>query len=234
MNIEITPATAGAGVARQVAVNLQWPSGCLPTGATVVGTDIARKRTLTIRLDGNLQNVTRCGDIIVSYRAAVNVTPNDEGDLRVLVVMDDGVYLGETTIHTRAANSDRSQYDLTGMWYDPASYGSGLTFVHGFSRNDVLFGTWYMYDTFGVPRWYTIQGVQWMSGGLEATGLIYETTANSTVCMPPLIGCPVAFPTVSSLARARIDMRGPNSAQIQALTPAGTMLFTANIIRSIF
>lgn len=235
VSIDIVPAVAAAGVARKLSISLPWPSGCLPTGATVVGgSEIARKRTLTIRLDGNLQDIARCGDMIVTYRASVSVTPDAEGDLRALLVMNDGVYLGETTLHTRAANSDRSQYDLTGMWYDPATFGSGLTFVHGFTRDDVVFGTWYVYDAQGAPRWYTIQYVQWKAGGWEAEGQIYETSANSVVCLPPLIGCPVMFATVMTQARARIIMRGPHSAQIQALAPGGAVLFASNIIRSIF
>ena len=236
LGFDVVPATAGAGVARQVSVDLHWPSGCLPTGAAVVGnqTEIARKRTLTIRLDGNLLDAQRCGDIIVAYRAMVSVTPDAEGDLRALVVMNDGVYVGETTIRTRAANSDRSQYDLTGMWYDPDTHGSGLTFIHGFTRNDVLFGTWYVYDGQGVPRWYTIQGVLWKAGGLQAEGQIYETRANTVVCVPPFTGCPVAFATFISQAQARIVMQGPNSAQIQARTPGGAVLFTSNLIRAIF
>lgn len=233
VSVDIVPATAGAGVARQISVSLPWPSGCLPTGATVVGNDIARKRTLTLRLDGNLQNFQRCGDIIVNYRATARVTPDAEGDLRALVVTNDGVYLGETTIHTRAATTDRSRYDLTGMWYDPVTHGSGLTFVHGFTRNDTVFGTWYVYDALGAPRWYTIQYVQWKAGGLEAEGQIYETSANPVICNPTLCP-PVAYATVNPLARARIVMQGPNSAQIQALTPGGAALFSSNIIRAMF
>lgn len=226
---EVVPAVAAAGVARKISISLI--TGCPPQAIVVGGQDISRKRTLTIRLDQ--PNFYFC-DLIYPQTVTVNYTPEAEGDLRLLAVTNFGYYLGEATLHTRAANSDRSQYDLTGMWYDPATNGSGLTFVHGFTRDDVLFGTWYVYDALGVPRWYTIQGVQWKAGGLEANGLIYETTANAIVCLPPLIGCPVSFATVFSPARARIVMQGPNSAQIQALTPGGAALFTSNIIRSVF
>lgn len=234
LGFEVSPAVAGAGVERQISISLPWPSGCLPTGATVVGTEFVRRRTLTIRLEGNLQDVQRCGDIIVSYRTTVRFTPSVEGDLRALFVMNDGVYLGDIALHTRGVNSDRSRFDLTGMWYDPVTNGSGLTFMHGHTRNDVLFGTWFVYDALGAPRWYTIQGVQWTMGGLQADGLIYETSANAGVCIPPLIGCPVAFANIVAPARARIVMQGPDSAQIQAITAAGSLLFTSNLIRAIF
>jgi hypothetical protein len=226
---EVVPAVAGPGVARKISISLI--TGCQPEATVLDSYEIARKRTLTVRLDQ--PNPFFC-DALMTRTVAVTYTPQAEGDLRLLVVTNSGVYVGETTIRTRAAGSNRSQFDLTGMWYDPVTNGSGLTFVHGFSRDDVTFGTWYVYDALGVARWYTIQGMQWKSGGLEATGFIYETTAQSMACMPPLIGCPVPFATVFSPARARIVMQGPNSAQIQALTPDGAVLFTSNIIRSIF
>ena len=236
VNFSIVPEVAGAGVTRQISVSLHWFSGCLPTGATVVGSEIedAHSRTLTIRLDGNFQDVWRCNDMLVPYRTTVTVKPDAEGDLRVLVVMNDGKYMGETTIRTRAANSDRSLVDLTGMWYDPATNGSGLTFIHSFTRNDVVFGTWFVYDALGAPRWYTIQGVKWSAGGLQADGQIYETRANSVVCPAPFTGCPVAFDSITLQARARIVIQGPNSARIQAITMGGEVLFTSSIIRAVF
>ena len=150
------------------------------------------------------------------------------------MVTDSGVYVGETVIKTRAANSNRSQVDLTGMWYDPASYGSGLTFIHGTNREDTLFGTWYAYDVQGMPRWFTIQNIIWKSAGLEAEGQILETSANSVVCLPPLVGCPVAFASIAPLTRANISIQSANSARIQALTANGQVLFTSNLIRAVF
>jgi len=228
MKVEVAPAVAGPGVARKITISLV--TGCLPQ-ATVVGAEIGRKRTLSIRLD---QPTPFFCDAFSRYTVAVTYTPQAEGDVKLLVVTNLGAYVGETTIHTRAANSDRSQFDLTGMWYDPATYGSGLTFIHGFTRDDVLFGTWYVYDAAGAPRWYTIQSVVWKARGQEAEGLIYETTGNSVNCLPPLSACPVTYATVAPRARARIVMQGPNSALIQALTSGDAVLFTSNIIRSIF
>ncbi len=230
---QVVPPTAGPNVARQVTVSLPGPLGCMPTGATVLGNEIYRKRTVVIRLDGTPQSFIYCDQIVI-HRYTVSVTPEAEGDVRIFVVMSDGSYLGETVIHTRAANSNRSQYDLTGMWYDPVTNGSGLTFLHGFTSDDVLFGTWYVYDAFGIPRWYTIQGVTWKAGGLQAEGQIYETGANSVVCVPPFAACPVAFATFNFQAQARIVMQGPNRAQIQAVAPDGTVLFISNITRAIF
>lgn len=231
--IEITPANAGPGVARQISVRMHWPIGCLPT-ATIVGSEIARKRTLTVYLDDRQGNVFNCSDLLIPHTSTVSYTPDAEGDLRVLVLTNHGTFVGEATLITRAANSNRSQYDLTGMWYDPATNGSGLTFVHGATRNDQVFGTWYVYDAQGMPRWYTIQNVTWSGGGLQAGGTLYETRANSIVCVPPYTGCPVALAFAGPAGLVSIEMQGPNNARITAISSNGGGTLTSNLIRSIF
>ena len=232
LTFDIVPAAAAAGVARQIRLSVPWPMGCAPTGAVLVPGDVTRHRMLSIRFDGEFDSPTRCGDIIFNYQVTVNVTPQAEGDLGVIAVTGNGTYLGQTTIHTRAADGNRSQHDLTGMWYDPSTYGSGLTFVHGFTRDDTLFGTWYVYDDQGVPRWYTIQYLQWNAGGTVAVGQLFWTHAGAVQCLAPFAGCPVPATSVVSLARVSIVMLGPNSARITALKPDGAL--TANVIRSIF
>ncbi len=231
--IEITPAIAGPGVARQISVRMHWLIGCLPT-ATIVGSEIARKRTLTIYLDDLQRDVVRCSDLLIPHTSTVTYTPDAEGDLRILVLTNRGAFVGEATLSTRAANSNRSQFDLTGMWYDPATNGSGLTFVHGATRNDQVFGTWYVYDAQGMPRWYTIQNVTWSGGGLQAAGTLYETRANSIVCVPPYTGCPVALAFAGPAGLVSIVMQGPNNARITAISSNGGGTLTSNLIRSIF
>ena len=227
-NILVEPALAGPGVARKISISLFV--GCDPTPRIVSGESV-RKRIFVVRLD--VPNAIFC-DYLTRRTTSISYTPESEGELRVHVVTDSGVYVGETVIKTRAANSNRSQVDLSGMWYDPASYGSGLTFIHGTNREDTLFGTWYAYDVQGMPRWFTIQNVVWKSAGLEAEGQILETSANSVVCLPPLVGCPVAFASIAPLTRANISIQSANSARIQALTANGQVLFTSNLIRAVF
>lgn len=231
---EIVPAVASPGVQRQISVTVYAAPVCAPTGRVVSSVDTPRKRVLTISLDFPQQFIF-C-DVLVPHKVTVNYTPQEEGDLRVMVVYNfgsnSGSYFGETVLRTRADISKRSQYDLTGMWYDPATNGSGVTFVHGATGNDTVFGTWYVYDNAGNPRWYTIQNVQWNTGGMEAQGQLYETRANSIVCVPPYTGCPVALALASAAGVVSIVMQGPNSARITAVNAAGTM--TSNLIRSIF
>jgi hypothetical protein len=234
-DIEITPAIAAPGVARQITITAGVPASCLPTARLVTSIDSARKRTLTISLDyaPGHPNAIFCDDF-VTRRFTVNYTPDTEGDMRVMVVNSLASYLGEATLRTRDAVSTRSQFDLTGMWYDPATNGSGLTFVHGATRNDTVFGTWYVYDNAGNPRWYTIQNVQWRAGGLEAQGQLYETRANSIVCVPPYTGCPVALSVAATSGVVSIVMQGPNAARITATSSNGGATLTSNLVRSIF
>lgn len=229
---EIVPAIAGPGVPRQISVTLPVPVGCLPLPRVVSSIDTPRKRVLTISMD--FPPIAISCDLIETRKFTVNYTPQEEGDLRILVVNNLGGYVGETGLRTRADVSNRSQYDLTGMWYDPTTNGSGLTFVHGATKNDQVFGTWYVYDNAGIPRWYTIQNVQWKAGGMEAQGQLYETRANSIVCVPPYTGCPVALAFANTSGVVSIVMQGPNAARITAVSSNGGTTLTSNLIRSIF
>ena len=236
--IGVSPAVAAPGVPRTITIN--YFAGC-NQGADVVGQPNARTRTVSVRL--NLSNAIQC-DALVQQTTSVQVTPDTEGDLRVLVMTSLGSFYAEGTIRTRAPLGNRSQIDLSGMWYDPATLGSGLTFMHASTGSDQVFGTWYVYDNQGNPRWFTIQGVQWTAGGSEALGRLYETGASSVVCLPPLTGCPVAAATVGQSGVVRIQIDGPNSARITAIMRSNSanasssltvgVTITSNLIRSVF
>ena len=225
--IGVSPAVAAPGVPRTVTIS--YVAGC-NQGADVVGQVNARSRTVTVRL--NLSNAIQC-DALVPQTTSVQITPETEGDLRVIVVTSLGSFYGEGTIRTRAPLGNRSQINLSGMWYDPATLGSGLTFMHASTGSDQVFGTWYVYDNQGNPRWFTIQGVQWLAGGSVARGTLYETGANSVVCLPPFTGCPVALATIGPRGLVSITIDGPNSARITAISSDGGAL-SSTLIRSEF
>jgi hypothetical protein len=227
-SLDVSPVVAAPGVPRTLTI--RFVAGC-NLGAAVVGQPNPRNRTVSVRL--NLSHAMQC-DALMLLTATVQVTPDAEGDLRVLVVTSDGTLFGETIIRTRAPASNRSQVDLTGMWYDPSTVGSGLTFMHASTGSDQVFGTWYLYDNQGNPRWFTIQGVQWTAGGTVATGTLYETGANSVVCLPPFTGCPVALATIGPRGFVSIIIDGPNSARITAVTSNGGATISSNLIRSVF
>ncbi len=226
--LEVQPAVAAPGVPRTLTI--RYIAGC-NLGAEIVGQTNARNRTVSVRL--NLSNAIQC-DGLMQQTSTVQITPDTEGDLRVLVISNFGALYAETIIRTRFPLGNRSQIDLSGMWYDPATLGSGLTFMHASTGSDQVFGTWYVYDNQGNPRWFTIQGVQWQSGGTVATGTLYETGANSVVCLPPFTGCPVALATIGPRGVVSIQIDGPNSARITAVTSGGGATLSSNLIRSVF
>lgn len=226
--LEVSPLVAAPGVARTLTI--RYIAGC-NLGATVVGQPNPRNRTVSVRL--NLSHMIQC-DGLVPQTSTVQLTPDAEGDLRIFVVTSDGTLYAETIMRTRLPSSNRSQIDLTGMWYDPSTLGSGLTFMHSPNGSDQVFGTWYLYDNDGNPRWFTIQGVQWQSGGNVATGTLYETSANSVMCLPPFIGCPVALATVGPRGIVSISIDGPNAARITAVTSNGGATISSNLVRSVF
>jgi hypothetical protein len=63
--------------------------------------------------------------------------------------------------------------DYTGLWWNPAEGGWGLS-LHQ-SAFDVLFGSWYVYGANNQPEWFTLQGGQWTSATRWA-GTIYRNT----------------------------------------------------------
>jgi hypothetical protein len=224
---EVSPTLAAPGVPRLV--SMRFLAGC-NRGASFVGQPDVRRRTVSVLLD---VGDPRC-DFFYQQTASVQITPDSEGDLRVVVMNSFGGYSGETVIHTRAAVSNRSTIDLTGMWYDPATFGSGVTFLHAGSGSDQVFGTWYVYDNAGNPRWYSIQSVQWHDGGTRATGTLYLTSGHCVSYPSPIVGCPVAAMSVLPSGTVTINVLGPNNAQITATALTGGASFTSSLIRSYF
>ncbi|MBL8522014.1 MAG: hypothetical protein JNK75_15255 [Betaproteobacteria bacterium] len=233
--ITVTPASAAPGTPRTITIDTVQAVGCEARQARVVDTEVQWQRTLVVHLVGG--NTGIFCDALTNYRYVTTYTPSSEGDLKVMAVLAVTPFpgatalLAESTMVTRAPASARSRHDLTGMWYDPATNGSGLTFIHAAARNDAVFGTWFLYDAQGLPRWFTIQNVNWKSGGLEAEGTLFNSSSAINICPLTVIGCPVAAALTAPLGRARIVMHSATQARIEALTPDGSVVFASNVIR---
>lgn len=229
-DVIITPKVADVNVFREIAVSGTWPHACGPTGATLVTTDTDTSSTIVVRL-AVPQTLVACAQVLTKYSVSVGYTPKARGRLRVVVVTNDGEFLGESSLETRAADDNRSLYDITGVWYDPATNGSGLTFIQSRANDNGVFGTWYVYDTQGKARWYSIQNVQWKSQGKVLEGAIYETQGKSVSCPAPFNACPVEFSSATAIGTARITMNSADSAVVQALGANGNVLFSSNVSR---
>ena len=228
--ITVTPAVADTGVARDIRISGTWP-GCPPVGARITSATGSQPGTRVARLILP-QTLLPCAAAL-SYSITTTFTPAARGAVNLLVLNVDGEFLGETVVDTRAPDDNHSASNLTGMWYDPLSNGSGLTFVHSRANDNAVFGTWYLYDSTGKPRWYTIQNVEWKSQGRVMEGTLFEIYSLAATCPPPFIACPVrSGPLMMGTDwRARVTLTGANSARVEALTRAGAVIFASDIMR---
>ncbi len=231
--ITVTPITADAGVAREIRISGHWP-GCAPVGVTFGGTTQGvTTRALRMLLPATL---VACPAAFLPYTVTTTFVPTARGTEKLLVLNVDGEFLGETLIDTRAPTDNRSGFNITGIWYDPQSNGSGLTFVHSRTGSDAVFGTWYVYDGTGKPRWYTIQETVWKSQGRIMEGRLFQTNAPfGSTCPAPLTACPRENGGIGLLltapGRARVTLTGPTTAVVDALTTDGTVIYSSNVVR---
>lgn len=231
-SVTVTPAVADVGVAREIRVAGNW-NGCPPVDATVANNDDVSPpgdpATRALRFIIPL-TFSPCPPFF-PYTVTTSFTPTTRGVIRLLVLNFDGEYLTETRIDTRAPTDNRSAFNITGMWYDPQSNGSGLTFVHSKIGDNTVFGTWYVYDGTGKPRWYTIQNTEWKPQGRVLEGQLFATTAVAN-CPAPFNACPVPLTGFTLVGRARFTVTGDNAARVDALTTDGAVIFSSNVIRA--
>jgi len=227
-DVTVTPAVADIGVAREIKVSGKWPS-CPPVGATVTSAAASPPVTRVVRLILP-QTLLPCPAPYIAYSVTVTYTPTVRSIDRLLVLNADGEYLAEALLDTRAPDDHRSAFNITGMWYDPQSNGSGLTFVHSRVTDNTVFGTWYVYEASGKPRWYTIQNTEWKSQGRVMEGLLYETSAVAS-CPVPFSACPARLGQLATAGRARVTLTGASTARVEALTAEGAVIFSSNVFR---
>ncbi|MBL0121580.1 MAG: hypothetical protein IPP88_02240 [Betaproteobacteria bacterium] len=228
--VTVTPAVADTGVAREIRITGTW-AGCWPVGARVAGAGLVRQSTLVVQLVLPM-TLMPCPLTFQPYTVTTTYTPGERGISRLLVLNVDGDFLGEALLDTRAASDDRSAFNITGMWYDPQSNGSGLTFVHSRVNDNAVFGTWYVYDSSGKPRWYTIQDAVWKSQGRVMEGWLYQTSAVANCSLLFIYGCPASIDLLVVVGRARVTITGNGTATVEALTTGGTVIFSSNVIRA--
>ena len=227
--VTVTPAVADAGVAREIKITGTWP-GCVPVGATLPAVGVVQPSALVVRLILP-QTFAPCAAFL-PYTVTATYTPESRGITKLLVLNPDGDFLGEGLLDTRAPDDNRSAFNITGMWYDPQSNGSGLTFVHSRVNDNAVFGTWYVYDGSGKPLWYTIQDAVWKSQGRVMEGWLYQTSAMPASCQAPFTACPASIGLLATVGRARITITGANSAHVEALTSNGAIIFASDVIRA--
>lgn len=185
--IAVNPAVADVGVPRTITVAASWPDACVPMNPTLSVSSLAGQETVNIHFTLP-QTFAACAQVVTPYSATLNYTPTRAGVQRIAVMMTDGRFLGSGQIITQAAGQPRASQDLSGVWYDPASNGSGLALFHSQATTDVMAGAWYVFDGSGKPFWYLIQNGRWQSSTTYLGNLV-EVQAGTTPCSPLLPGC---------------------------------------------
>ena len=229
--VVISPVVAPVGVERRITISGQWPSGCIPTGVTPLREAASLTRALPIRLEVP-QTLVACTLAITSYQYTTTFTPTTSGDFRVIVYGTDGTTSNEVSMAVQSPDPNRSLYNLTGMWYDPATSGSGVVFVHSYATTDSVFGAWFMYDQTGTARWYSLQDGAW-SKGTEFNGTLYETAAAPGLCGSLTNVCPAAFRSLRRAGTAKVTMSGRFDVKIEAFAGDGKLMFTSNLVKGL-
>ena len=221
-SIGVAPRVSAVGTPRSLLAN-----GC--TGpVTLDESAVASTGTLVMRMT---PESTGC----VERTVVLNYTPRSIGTLRILMKKPDGSTVAEAQIETVAGA--RSTVNLDGMWFDPATNGSGISFHHA-AGSDVVFGTWFLYGSQTIQqslpstRWYSLQTMQWVQGGTLLVGIAYEGRANNVQpsCMSG-DDCPrpaVELRTVGSVSVSVIDQ---NNLRIEAFDQYGRTAFVSLLKR---
>ena len=218
-SIGVAPRVSSAGSPRTLFAN-----GC--TGpVTLDESAVATTGTLVLR------SVPESIGCVESTRV-LSYTPRSVGTLRVIMKMPDGSTAAEASLETVARA--RSTVNLDGMWFDPATNGSGISFHHSAS-SDTAFGTWFLYGAANtnVARWYSLQNMQWTQGGALLVGVAYEPVgAGPPVCVAG-DDCPqpAVIKPVGSVAVTVIDR---DNLRIEAFDQYGRSAFSSSAKRLAF
>jgi hypothetical protein len=239
----ITPLVADVGVARKLTVSGVASTSCPPLSATLDTRSSELTRTIVVRLL-RLPTSVPCPPTPREYRFELAYVPIAKGITTVLAYTTTGgdspaslSYLTSGRIVVAPVDSVWSSGDIGGAWYDPATNGSGLTFVHNYTGNDTVFGTWYLYDSEGKPRWYTLQEGKWKQDGEVVEGKLFESRGApcplvTLYCPTTIIGAAAEVGTFRATFKNLGNVVGGNvSAKIDAIAPNGAVLFSSNIQR---
>ncbi len=232
----VTPFSAPALTPRNIVVSGQWPDSCAPVAATfdtLLATDFSM---IVLRLI-QPQTLAPCAQVRTPYRFELAYTPQQTGILRVLITSAAGRPATESRIVTTPADVTRSAGNISGVWFDPTTNGSGVTFVHGYINSDVVFVTWYLYDANGNPRWLSMQNSVWREGGTVLEADLLQTQALAPECAP-LRACPAVSGPARTIGRVKVTFVGIGigsdvgaQGKIEAVGIDGVPLFSSNLIR---
>jgi hypothetical protein len=245
-SIEIKPAIAAPGVERTILLKGTWPDSCVPGGASVDAPYNDRLRTVIVQMIVLADSAQFCPAVFTPYMLELKYTPRAAGvdnlitvvrspTLQVISRREDKILVGDPKV-VRGAD------DVTGLWFDPETNGSGLTLLHSFRDSDVVFGTWYVYDNSGIARWYSFQEAKWKTDSI-LEGVVYET--RSPPCPLGVAACPatagtppilvgnfrMTFKNLRPIEQQVGNQRFEPTATVEVIQPNGAVVITSRISR---
>lgn len=148
---------------------------------------------------------------------------------------------GGPDVTIQSVDSVASKFDVNGMWFDAASNGSGIALHHNRSTTDVAFGTWFLFNSNGESRWYTLQSANWQQNGSVLEGLLIQVasrcpTDGLTAC--PALGTFAFGPPGTKYgvmpALTRITFQSSTRARAEVLTLSGSAIFISELTKLLF
>lgn len=211
-SVGVAPRVSAVGTPRTLFAN-----GC--TGpVTLDESTVASSGTLVMR-------ITPESIGCVERTVVVNYTPRSIGTLRVIMKAPDGSVVAEAPMETVAGA--RSTVNLDGMWYDPATNGSGISFHHA-APSDTVFGTWFLY---GRSSWYSLQSMQWIRGGASLVGIAYEANAALQGSCAKGDDCPRAASAVAPVGSVAVSVIDQNNLRVETFDQYGRAAFVSLLKR---
>ena len=240
--ITVVPDIDTPNKARKIVINGQTLAGCPFSEPFIDGVASLLIGGVAVRMDP-VQTLAPCNtNSFTSYRFELPYTPTAVGSLRVVASSSSGLIRSESRIRT-AASADRTRAvgDISGVWYERATDGSGFQFTHGFAGSDSVFGTAYFYELGGRARWLSLQNAVWQAGGTVLTADLLESRSSILQCTPitcPDIVIPRSQTSMVKLGTVRIVFisLGPYSdtlpqGAVEAVDNNGIRLFSMTISR---
>ncbi len=117
--------------------------------------------------------------------------------------------------------------DINGMWFDPATNGSGISFHQGADRKSV-FGTWFMFDSQGLSRWYSLQELRWDAAHSKLEGVVIEARGELCQTLP---ACPSSATGATPTLEFRLTLSGANQARAEIFNSTDATFISSDLKR---
>ncbi|MEP7157335.1 MAG: hypothetical protein ABI905_16255 [Betaproteobacteria bacterium] len=215
-SLNVAPRTSTLGTARTIFAN-----GC--TGIATLDESRVASGILAVRIN---PSVFECGQ----PARILPFTPRTTGKLRVIMMLPDGSTESEVEMETVAAA--HSTVNIDGMWYDPDTTGSGISFHHA-AASDAVFGTWFLFAGAPAkgPKWYALQGMQWTAGGSLLVGMAYEVAAPTKPACAAGDDCPRLATSVLPVGSVGVSVLDANNLRVEAIDHYGRPAFVSFVKR---